>query len=269
MTDAFPYATLAEAAVAVLTTAAPADKCRLTRATAEAWAAGGMAVGACTPPDRPARPERPQLLPPREMPKRSTGPGKGRLGLLHALAHIELNAIDLAWDIVARFTDEDLPAAFYDDWVRVAVEEAAHFEMLERLLGGLDAAYGDLPAHDGLWQAAMDTAGDLRARLAVVPLTHEARGLDTTPATLDRLKAQGEAEVVAALDVIYHDEIGHVAAGARWLRVLAERDGLDPAALFAERLGRHYKGGLKPPFNDEARALAGFPRDWYAPLARS
>lgn len=261
--------TLAEAAVAVLLTPDPAEKCRRTRTYADAWRDGTLAeVGSSTPPDRPTRPQRPELRPPRDMPKRSTGPGKGRVGLLHALAHIEFNAIDLAWDIIARFTAEGLPRAFYDDWVQVAADEALHFEMLERQLNALDSRYGDLPAHDGLWQAAEKAAHDLRARLAIVPLTHEARGLDTTPNTLKRLKAQGETDLVRALEVIYRDEITHVAAGARWLRHLAERDGTDPATLFRDQIRAHYKGGLKPPFNDEARALAGFPAEWYAPLAR-
>lgn len=264
-----PYSTLAEAAVAVLSESDPAEKCRIGRDVAEAWRSGAIgAVGNTTPPDRPARPAQPELLAPRDMPRRSSGP-KGRIALLHALAHIELNAIDLAWDIITRFTHEDLPKGFYDDWVSVAAEEAEHFELLQGLLAALGAAYGDFPAHDGLWQAAEKTAHDLRARLAVVPLIHEARGLDTTPPTLARLRAQGEtAEVIAVLETIYADEIKHVAAGTRWFRWIAERDGRDPADLFAEQIALNYKGGLKPPFNDEGRGQAGFPREWYVPLVR-
>lgn len=260
--------TLAEAAVAVLTAADPAEKCRLTRATAEAWAAGGMEVGACAPPDRPARPAKPQLLPPRDMPKRSTGP-IGRVALLHALAHIELNAIDLAWDIIARFTDRGLPRGFYDDWVRVALEEAEHFELLQRTLAARGASYGDMPAHDGLWEAATSTADSLEARLAIVPLTHEARGLDTTPASLTRLRGhEGTEDICAAFEVIYRDEITHVAAGARWFAWLAEQAGVEPAAAYHAVLRERYKGGLKPPFNDAARAQAGMPLEWYGPMAR-
>lgn len=262
-------ASLTAGAVAVLTTPAPAEKCRLTRAVADAWTTGAIAAaGRVPPPDRPARPDRPELRPPRDMPKRSTGPGKGRAGLLHALAHIELNAIDLGWDIIARFAAEDPPRAFFDDWVRVAVDEAHHFELLERELAALDCPYGTLPAHDGLWQAATQTADSLAARLAIVPCTHEARGLDTTPATLERLRAQGETALAEALEVIYRDEITHVRAGTRWLTWLAERDGLAPATVFQTEIARHYKGGLKPPFNDAARTEAGMPREWYAPLAR-
>lgn len=262
--------TLAEAAVAVLTAPEPAEKCRLSRLHAEAWASGAITeVGTCRPPDRPARPEKPLLLPPRAMPKRSTGP-RGRIALLHALAHIELNAVDLAWDIVARFTDHALPRAFYDDWVRVARDEAQHFDLLEQALRARGAAYGDLPAHDGLWQAAEQTADSLEARLAIVPLTHEARGLDTTPGSLERLRGNGDSrDIVAALEVIYRDEITHVSAGVRWFTWLAERKGCAPDRLYHTLIRARYKGSLKPPFNDDARAAAGMPRVWYEPLGRS
>lgn len=269
MIDPLPYATLADAAVGVLTTPDPAGKCALTRQIATAWQAGALVeVGTCQPPDRPARPDAPLLLAPRDMPKRSTGPGKGRIGLLHALAHIELNAVDLAWDIVARFPHEDLPRAFYDDWVQVAVEEAEHFDLLEATLRRYDSFYGALPAHDGLWQAAEKTAHDLAARLAVVPMTLEARGLDTTPPTVERLRAQGEDVVVAALEVIFADEIKHVAAGVRWMRLVASRRNTDPADLYAAMLKAHFPGGLKAPFNDSARTEAGFPAAWYTPLVK-
>lgn len=260
---------LAEAAVAVLTTADPAAKLRLTRDIAAAWTTGAIAeVGLCPPPSRPARPERPQLLPPREMPKRSYGGDVGRIGLLHALAHIEFNAIDLAWDIIARFTAEDMPKAFFDDWVQVALDEAEHFELLEQKLADLGAHYGDLPAHDGLWQAATKTADDLAARLAIVPMVLEARGLDTTPTTMERLKRNGDSVMIAALDVIYRDEITHVAAGCRWFKHLCARRGLDGAAEFRRLVGERFPGGLKAPFNHEARAEADFPRDWYEGLAQ-
>ena len=177
---------LCQAAVAVLRTAEPAEKVKLSHAAAAGWRSGAIDdVGSAAPPARPARPPRPELRPPRDMPKRRAG-GTGRVALLHALAHIELNAIDLAWDIVARFTGEALPRAFYDDWVKVADEEAKHFGLLAGRLMALGAAYGDLPAHDGLWQAAEATAHDLLARLAVVPLVLEARGLDVAPAMIAR-----------------------------------------------------------------------------------
>lgn len=259
---------LADMAVAILTTADPAEKCRLTREAADAWAAGSLEVGTCAPPLRPARPEKPELRAPRDMPKRSTGP-VGRIALMHALAHIELNAIDLAWDIVARFTDRDLPRAFYDDWVRVAVEEALHFELVAQVLAARGAAYGDMPAHDGLWEAAVSTADSLEARLAIVPLTHEARGLDTTPASIDRLRGHADtADITDALDIIYRDEITHVAAGVRWFAWLAARTGTEAAGAYHALLRERYKGGLKPPFNDAARAEAGMPLAWYGPMAR-
>lgn len=261
--------TLAAAAVLVLSTASPAEKCALTKAIAEAWRGEQITeIGTCPPPDRPARPSEPVLLLPKEMPKRSTGPGKGRPALIHALCHIELNAIDLAWDIIARFTDQDLPKEFYDDWVQVALDEAIHFEMLEEMLQALGERYGSFPAHDGLWQAAEQTAHSLAARLSIVPCTHEARGLDTTPATLARLLAQGENAMAEALRVIYRDEITHVAAGVRWLTLVAQRHNQAPAAVFAAELALHYKGGLKPPFNAEARAQAGMTPEWYEPLVR-
>ncbi|MGC2855793.1 ferritin-like domain-containing protein [Novispirillum sp. DQ9] len=260
--------TLADYAVAALTAADPAEKCRLTRAAADAWAAGGLEVGSAVPPLRPARPARPELRAPRDMPKRSTGP-IGRIALMHALAHIELNAIDLAWDIIARFTDRGLPRGFYDDWVRVAAEEALHFELVAGVLAARGAAYGDMPAHDGLWEAAVSTADSLEARLAIVPLTHEARGLDTTPASLARLRGhEGTEDITAALDIIYRDEITHVAAGARWFAWLADQAGTDPAAAYHAILRDRYKGGLKPPFNIPARTEAGMPEAWYLPMAR-
>lgn len=262
--------TLTGAACQVLATADPAGKCRLTRDFAEEWRTGRISeIGAEKPPDRPARPDRPQMLGFKEMPRRSYGGDKGRVSLVHALAHIELNAIDLGWDIVARFVDQDLPKAFYDDWVRVAVDEARHFEMLEELLAALGARYGDLPAHDGLWQAAEKTAGDLMARLAVVPMTLEARGLDTTPATIAKLTRNGDTLTPPALEIIFNDEIHHVAAGVRWFTHLAQRRGLDGTAAFHATMAEHYPAGLKPPFNHAARARAKYPRDWYEALARA
>ncbi|MGE4280969.1 MAG: ferritin-like domain-containing protein [Magnetospirillum sp.] len=262
--------TLSQAAVAALLAADPAEKCRLTRDIAARWRDGALdGVGDTPPPDRPARPERPQLLPPKDMPKRAYKGDRGRIGLLHALAHIELNAIDLAWDIIARFTAEDMPKGFYDDWIQVAVDEALHFQMLEELLASLGAAYGDLPAHDGLWQAAEKTADDLAARLVVVPMTLEARGLDTTPATMERLARNGDTLTPPALDVIYQDEITHVAAGVRWFKHLAEKRGWHGKAEYHRLMAERFPGGLKAPFNHPARAEAGFDQDWYEELAKT
>ncbi|MGH7099878.1 MAG: ferritin-like domain-containing protein [Stellaceae bacterium] len=261
-------ASLTAGAAAILAAADPAAKTALSGDLARAWRAGLMPLGATCPPNRPARPPRPLLCPPRAMPKRRAfGSARGRGALIHALAHIELNAIDLAWDIVARFATPSLPRAFFDDWVGVAAEEAEHFALLAGRLGQLGMRYGDLPAHDGLWEAAAATADDLLARLAVVPLVFEARGLDVTPPMRDRLLRAGDPESAALLDRLYRDEIGHVAVGRRWFEAVCEARGLASVASFHDLVRRRLKGGLKPPFNHAARAAAGFPAAYYAPLA--
>ena len=272
---------LATAAVGVLTTAEAAAKAAAGRAAAAAWRDGRIAeVGRASPPERPARPPRPELRPPRAVPRRSIGAApKGRIALLHALAHIELNALDLAWDLIARFSGPDakwssqgdsnwgLPRAFFDDWVAVADDEARHFTLLSARLGDLGAAYGDLPAHDGLWQAASDTRHDLLARLAVVPLVLEARGLDVTPAMIAKLEAAGDRESADVLRVVYRDEIGHVAAGKRWFDWACRRAGRAPAETWRTLVARHFKGTVKPPFNEAARLEAGLSPETYRPLA--
>ncbi len=259
---------LAEGAVRVLETAAPLDKARRARDLAAAWRDGELVdVGRAKPPDRPARPAAPRLCPPRELAKRKINRSpEGRRALLHALAHIELNAIDLAVDIVARFTDEDLPRDFYDDWLRVADEEGKHFQLLSARLTSLGGAYGDLPAHDGLWQAARETADDLLARLALVPLVLEARGLDVTPRMIARLEAVEDRESADILKIIYREEIGHVAAGKRWFDYLAKRRALEPRAAWRALVRARYRGRLKPPFNEPARTPADFPLDYYGAL---
>ena len=266
---AFPPASLTSEAVAILATADPAAKASASRRLAEIWDAGGLDVGYSLAPPRPARPERPLLRPPKEMPKRRAfGSAAGRVALLHALAHIELNAIDLAWDIVARFRREPLPRTFFDDWVGVAAEEAVHFELLVLRLADFGARYGDLPAHDGLWESAAATADDLLARLAVVPLVLEARGLDVTPEMAATLERVGDPESAAVLRRIYRDEIDHVAAGVRWFDELCRARGLIPDETFRQVVPRYFKGELKPPFNHEARAAAGFPARYFEPLVR-
>ncbi len=260
---------LAEAALSVLGAPAPADKVAASRRIAGAWRSGAiLRVGDADPPDRPARPSQPVLKAPRDMPRRRINRGRaGRVALIHALAHIELNAIDLAWDLIARFTGECLPRAFYDDWVGVAEEEAKHHALLARRLGELGAEYGALPAHDGLWQAAAATADDLLARLAVVPLVLEARGLDVTPVMVARLDAVDDPKSAAILRLIYQDEIGHVAAGRRWFEWLCRRRGEAPVPAYHRLVRRHFKGALKPPFNTAARDRAGFGAAFYVPLA--
>lgn len=237
---------------------------------ARRWRDGAIgAIGSAAPAARPARPDRPALRPPRDMKRRGKAHTEaGRIALLHAIAHIELNAIDLACDIIARFTDQDLPRAYFDDWVKVADEEALHFTLLCGRLADFGAAYGDLPAHDGLWEAAQNTAHDLLARLAVVPLVLEARGLDVTPPMIRNLRRIGDSPSVAVLERIYTDEIIHVAIGQRWFDWTAAKRGLDPGPTWQSLVREYYKAPLKQPFNHIARGKAGLREDVYEPLAR-
>lgn len=263
--------TLAERAVQVLTTADPRAKAALSRDHAAAWRAtrgGGpvMPVGRAAPPAKPARPARPELLSPRDMPRRRTASVGGRIALLHAVAHIELNAIDLHWDIIARFAHIPMPPGFYDDWVKAADEEAKHFGLLADCLAASGSSYGALPAHEGLWRAAEDTSGDLRARLAVVPMVLEARGLDVTPQMVEIFAKAGDSGAEAALITIYAEEVGHVAYGSKWFHFLCGRDNIDPQPEFHRLVRHNFHGTLKPPFNEEKRAEAGIPPDFYWPL---
>ena len=218
-------------------------------------------------PLRPGRPAKPELVPPTQVMRRSLNSLRGRIALLHSIAHIELNAVDLALDIVARFAASPMPQSFFDGWMQVAFEEAKHFNLVRQRLHALDADYGDMPAHDGLWQAAHDTRNDLTARLAVVPLILEARGLDVTPSLLAKMRAIGDQETAAVLEVIYEDEKKHVAIGAKWFRFICAREGKDPAQTFRLLVRANFRGGLKPPFNDLARAAAGLTPTFYRALS--
>jgi uncharacterized ferritin-like protein (DUF455 family) len=218
-------------------------------------------------PDRPGRPAKPELVPPKAVGKRSLHTLPGRIALLHSLAHIELNAVDLALDIVARFATEPVPQSFFDGWMKVAFEEAKHFRLVRDRLRSLGADYGDMPAHDGLWQAAHSTRNDLTARLAVVPLILEARGLDVTPALLEKMRETGDIESADVLKVIYDDEKGHVAVGAKWFRFLCAREKRDPAKAFQDLVRANFRGQLKAPFNDVARAEAGLTPSFYRSLS--
>jgi uncharacterized ferritin-like protein (DUF455 family) len=265
--------TLAEMAVDVLTTADGRAKTALGRRHAAAWfaarAAGTpLAVGQATPPLRPSRPAKPDLLPPRDVPRRRPGTPAGRIALLHAVAHIELNAVDLHWDIIARFTDHPMPMGFYDDWVKAADEEAKHFNLICDCLEAMGSHYGALPAHAGMWRAAEDTVDDLLGRLAVVPMVLEARGLDVTPGMIEIFRKAGAAQPIAALETIYAEEVGHVAYGSKWFNWLCGREGLDPKDVFHGLVRTYFHGALKPPFNEEKRAEAGLPPDFYWPLAQ-
>jgi len=201
------------------------------------------------------------------MPKRNARGDKGRIALIHAITHIELNAIDLAWDIIARFTDYDLPREFYDDWISVAVDEARHFDLLNNYLLEHGAAYGDFPAHDGLWEAAAETAGDILARLAIVPMVLEARGLDTTPPTIAKLREVGDEQAADILTTIADEEIAHVAAGVRWFNYICRQRSKEPVETYQALVKKHFKGQLKPPFATEAREQAGFKAEYYLPIA--
>ena len=214
----------------------------------------------------PGRPDRPRLLPPREVPQRAVGSAQGRAGLIHALAHIECNAMDLALDVIWRFPG--LPEAFYRDWLKVAREEALHFALLHQHLQTMGYRYGDFDAHEGLWDMARRTQDDLLARLAVVPRILEARGLDASPAIAHKLRSAGDRRGAEIVELILRDEIGHVAIGNHWFSWLCGQRGLDPQArqtLLAERYGAPRPRG---PFNLGARRAAGFTPQELAQLDR-
>lgn len=263
---------LAEMAVDVLTTADGREKTALSRRHATTWftareAGTPLPIGQASPPDFPARPEKPELLDPRDVPRRRPGTTAGRQAILHAVAHIELNAVDLHWDIIARFTDTEMPMGFYDDWVKSADEESKHFNLICDCLEAGDSHYGALPAHRGMWRAAEDTAQDLMGRLAVVPMVLEARGLDVTPGMIEIYRKAGNEQAIDALEVIYAEEVHHVAYGSKWFHFLCGRENRDPVEVFHALVTRYFHGPLKPPFNEEKRAEAGIPPDFYWPLA--
>lgn len=260
--------TLGEAARGVLTTGDPRAKVAAARAAARDWRLGRLAHDfPVTMPDRPARPEHPELLPPNRMPKRGkAGSERSRIALLHALAHIEFVAIDLAFDLIGRFGDH-FPREFADEWMRVGAEEAIHFVLVDRRLRQLGSRYGALPAHDGLWEAAESTARDVMARLAVVPMVLEARGLDVTPGMLARFEAMGDVASARILRRILDDEVRHVAAGTRWFESRCVAQNIVPQMEWQRLLGTYFRGTLKPPFNDSARSAAGLTRDYYEGVA--
>ncbi|MEM0900156.1 MAG: ferritin-like domain-containing protein [Pseudomonadota bacterium] len=263
---------LRSACVAALNEADTTEKRRLTRQAFKLWKSRALSLTAPTddaPPARPGRPVKPELVHPSKVKKRGLGTMAGRVSLLHALAHIELNAIDLALDIVARFATQNVPRSFFDSWMSVADDEARHFGLLEARLAELGATYGDMPAHDGLWEAATATENDLFARLAIVPMVLEARGLDVTPSIVEKLHEFGDAKSAAILQVIYEDEKTHVAVGAKWFRFFCARNGLRPDETFHDLVRRNFRGQLKPPFNDRARAASGLTPGFYRSLSAS
>ncbi len=251
------------AAQACLRAADPERKVALTLEAADAFAAGTLApTEASAPPEpiaMPGRPPRPRLVHPRDLPKRGMGTTEGRAAFVHAIAHIEFNAIDLAWDAVYRF--RGLPAQFYADWVGVAADEARHFMLLRARLVELGFDYGDFDAHNGLWEMAEKTAHDGLSRMALVPRVLEARGLDVTPGMIVRLRGVGDHATADILELILREEIGHVTAGSRWFRWYCERAGVEPAPRFRELLAEYARAVLHGPFNLDARSAAGFDPD--------
>lgn len=260
--------TVARAIRAALLTPEPRDKCFATRELARAWRGGRLAWDFdVAMPDRPAWPAAPELLAPNRMPKRGRGGSeRARIALWHSLAHIEFVAIDLALDMAGRFGAQ-MGEEFVGDFLAVAADEAMHFVLLARKLASLGSHYGALPAHAGLWEAAHATRGDVAARLAVVPMVLEARGLDVTPATLERVAASGDAGGAKILARILDDEIRHVAAGTKHFLRCAELAQAEPESLWQNLVKRHFRGQVKPPFNDSARLAAGLSRGFYAAIA--
>jgi uncharacterized ferritin-like protein (DUF455 family) len=252
----------------VLLAAEPRDKVRAARWAARAWRRGRLGHQFDVPmPSCPARPLRPELLPASRMPKRGrAGSDRARIAMLHALAHIEFAAIDLAFDLIGRF-GAAFPRGFVDDWIGVGADEAMHFALLDRRLRALGSGYGELPAHDGLWEAAEETAHHVLARLAVVPMVLEARGLDVTPATVARFEAAGDRRSAAILSRIYRDEIRHVGAGTKWFKSVCESRELAAVPEWKRLIEAHFRGALKPPFNASARDEAGLSRDFYEGVA--
>jgi uncharacterized ferritin-like protein (DUF455 family) len=268
LSDAAVTGSVAAAIRAALLIADPRAKAMATRAVARDWRLGRLAFAFDVPmPDCPARPERPELLPPGKMPKRGRGGSeRGRIALWHSLAHIEFVAIDLALDMAGRFGGE-MDERFVGDFLAVAADEAMHFALIERKLKGLGSRYGELPAHDGLWQTAAATSHDVAARLAVVPLVLEARGLDVTPPILERVRASGDQGGARLLERILDDEIRHVRVGATHFAAWCQRRDEDPANRWKSLVNRYFGGAIKPPFNDSARLTAGLSRYPYRALA--
>ncbi len=238
------------------------EKISLTRQTVQAYRDGLLILPLNDQPKpigEAGRPGNLELVPPAKVPKRRLGTAVGLAIMIHAIMHIEFNAINLAWDAVYRF--RDLPKQFYSDWITVASEEAHHFELLRKRLSALGYDYGDWPAHNGLWEMAVLTATDPLMRMALVPRILEARGLDVTPGIIRRLRQIGDEQTAAILEIILRDEIGHVAIGSRWFKYLCQQRGLDAERTFRELIIQHFSGQVTGPFHYEARQQAGFTAD--------
>jgi len=209
-----------------------------------------------TPIGAPGHPEKPVLVEPTKVRRRRLGSEAGRAALVHAIAHIEFNAINLALDATFRF--REMPHQFYLDWISVAAEEANHYQLLVTRLQSMGYSYGDFPAHNGLWEMAQRTADDCMKRMAMVPRVLEARGLDVTPGMIDRLQAAGDDETARVLRVILQEEVRHVEIGSHWFHHCCDQRGLEPEATFLKLLAAHFSNSLRGPFNLSARLQAGF-----------
>ncbi len=254
---------LRQSCLSLLAQSNPQEKASAVRALAIDWRAGNvsldtsnqLALDVCLP----GRPDLPKLVPPFEVKHRSMRSVEGRAALIHALAHIEFNAINLALDAVWRFTD--MPERFYEDWLKVADEEAYHFSLLNEHLQNLGFAYGDFPSHNGLWEMAEKTKGDVLHRIALVPRVLEARGLDVTPSIKNKLVQAGDKRSGEILDIILRDEVGHVAIGNHWFHWLCQQRDLEPLAIFDSIRVLHDAPRMRPPFNLDAREAAGFTQE--------
>lgn len=215
----------------------------------------------------PGRPDNPKLVDAKDVPKRNFSSLKGRLSLVHAIAHIEFNAINLALDAVYRF--QNMPEKYYSDWCRVAAEEALHFTLLSDYLKQHDMAYGDLTAHNGLWEMAVKTDFDVLTRMALVPRVLEARGLDVTPGMIEKLQATGDRQLISILQKIFEDEIGHVKIGSYWYKTLCDERGLESKETFLALIKKYMQGARFGPFDTEARLQAGFSHDEMQSLLRN
>jgi uncharacterized ferritin-like protein (DUF455 family) len=258
---------LRQQALAALSIRQPLAKCAATAALQGATDALVRAANIAEPPDLPGRPERPLLVPPGSVKQRSVQSIEGRAALIHALAHIEFNAVNLALDMIWRFVEQ--PAAFYSDWLSVAKDEARHFLLLREHLLSIGFDYGDFPAHNGLWEMAEKTKSNLLARLALVPRTLEARGLDASPQIRDKLAHACDTRGAAILDIILKDEIGHVAVGNRWYRFVCKANNVDPVTEYAALAASYRAPALRGPFNLDARRAAGFTEEELLALTNS
>jgi uncharacterized ferritin-like protein (DUF455 family) len=260
---------LFDAAAACIAECDPTVKAQLTAQVAQRWREGQLSLDSLLPAQpfcEPGRPALPRLVSASGLPRRSPATIEGRAALIHAITHIEFNAINLAWDAVYRF--RDMPRGYYDDWVCVAAEEAEHFLLLRKRLRDLGHDYGDFTAHDALWDMAGQTAHDVLERMALVPRVLEARGLDVTPKIMEKLRAVGDDATCAALEIILRDEVGHVERGSRWFNYLCGQRGLDPEPTFMALLQRYVGGKVRGPLHLDARRRAGFSESELEQLGR-